>query len=172
MNCFITSITLTQNRGLFGYLGRGWSPEPGRRSCWPWRWFFPSVTWLLRHKTSRQLRYLQDIKSLRSVSSNTLVTYTSPHFPFTCSESDDGPGQEHVVFVVRRRQVHVRVVHVSCNVDDYRTHKRLLPRPVIGPKSKQGRCHHLSQAKRSYDPAQETSVCAVVYLKPQNNTGV
>lgn len=49
------------------YLGQGWSPEPGRHSCSPSRWFSPSAMWLLLNRTSRQLHYLQDIPAEVSI---------------------------------------------------------------------------------------------------------
>lgn len=66
--------------------------------------------------------------------------------------------------VVFGRQVGVRVVDICRQIDEDGADQRLSSRPVVGPKSKKRRSHHLTEAVGSNDPSQEAGISAAVDL--------
>lgn len=89
----------------------------------------------------------------------------------TCSKAHESSGHQHVELVVFGRQVGVRIVDICRQIDEDGADQRLSSRPVVGPKSKERRSHHLTEAVGSNNPSQEAGISADVDLSEASKKG-
>lgn len=86
----------------------------------------------------------------------------------TCSEAHKSSGHQHVVLVIFTGQVYICIVDIGWEVDEDRAHQRLPTGPVVGPETKNGWGHHLTNAVGRHDPSQEAGISAVINLWDTN----
>lgn len=82
----------------------------------------------------------------------------------TCSEAHKGSGHEYVDLVIGCGQVRVGVIDIGRQVDEDGAHQWLPAWPVVGPKAKNGRGHHLTKTVGRHHPSQEGGIGSVVNL--------